>query len=366
MKKFLSLFTLFAFVFSFVACDDNITTELTTEGTTTEEVTTYNDPDTLVVQFVPSTTIDTAKLTLLQGLEVMLEESLADQGYDINVNIGVGTSYASVIEAMVSGQVHVGFLTSQQYAFTTLMFPDKVEVLLTSVRNAYEIQIDEDGNEITDIATLVAAANGEGYAATTTSEYKVSSYYSMLLVRAEDYAEYEDDGITALAGKNVAVQSVTSGSGYIYPSFLLYQNDMSFVTGDPVAANGEVKATTISGHTTAVNALLNGDVDAVFTYFDARYNTADFAAWQEAYPDLNIFTYTRVVDLTPPIYNDTISALQSLSPGLREAIQTAFIDIIATTEGATALAIYNHTGYLRAFDEDYDSERELYMFLHQE
>jgi len=359
------LFTLFVFAFSFVACDDN-TTELTTEGTTTEEVTTYNDPNTLVVQFVPSTTIDTAKLTLLQGLEVMLEDSLAAQGYDINVNIGVGTSYASVIEAMVSGQVHVGFLTSQQYAFTTLMFPDEVEVLLTSVRNAYEIQIDNDGNEITDKAALITAANTEGYNAATTSEHKVSSYYSMLLVRTEDYEDYDTEGIAGLAGKNVAVQSVTSGSGYIYPSFLLYQNEMSFVTDEPNAAEGEVKATTISGHTTAVNALLNGDVDAVFTYFDARYNTNDFAAWQDAHPELNIFTYTRVVDLTPPIYNDTISALQSLSPGLREAIQQAFIDIIATTEGATALAIYNHTGYLRAIDSDYDSERELYMFLHQE
>ncbi len=350
MKKILSLFALFVMAFSFVACNG------TSQG----------DPETLIVMFVPSTTIDTEKLSLLQNLETMLEEELAAAGYEINVNIGVGTSYSSVTEGMASGQIHVGFLTSQQYAYTTLQYPGKVEVLLTSVRNAYEIQIDEDGNEITDLDELIEAANTEGYDAATTADHKVSSYYSMLLVRTEDYADYETAGIEGLAGKNVAVQSETSGSGYIYPSFLLYQNNMSFVTGTPVAANGEVKATTIGGHTSAVLALLNGEVDGVFTFFDARYVSSAYEAWAAANPDTNIFEYTKVVALTSPIYNDTISGLTSLSDGLRAAIQDAFINIIATEDGAAALAIYNHTGYLKAVDSAYDSERELYQFLHQE
>lgn len=351
MKKFLSLFVLFVMSISFVAC------------TGTGNV---SDPETLIIQFVPSTTIDTAKLTLLQNLEGLLETELAAQGYEINVNIGVGTSYASVIEAMVSGQVHVGFLTSQQYAYTTLEYPDKVEVLLTSVRNAYEIQIDEDGNEIFDKSLLVAAANTTGYDAATTSDYKVSSYYAMLLVRTADFAAYQTNGIAALAGKNCAVQSVTSGSGYIYPSFLLYQNNLSFVTGTPNATNGEVKATTVGGHTSAVLALLNEDVDAVFTFFDARYITDAYSSWQDANLTENIFEFTRVVALTSPIYNDTITGLTSLSDGLRAAIQEAFMNVIDTTEGAAALAIYNHTGYMLAVDSDYDSERELYQFLHEE
>jgi len=351
MKKVLLVLLLMVVSFVFVGCDNNAET---------------GDPETLIIQFVPSTTIDSDKLTLLKNLEEMLETRLATAGYDINVNIGVGTSYASVIEAMVSGQVHVGFLTSQQYAYTTLEFPGKVEVILTSVRNAYEIQIDDDGNEITDKAALITAANTTGYNAATTSEHKVSSYYSMLLVRTEDLAEYETNGLAALAGKKVAVQSTTSGSGYVYPSFLLYQNELEFVTGTPNAANGEVQAVTIGGHQNAVLALLNEDVDATFAFFDARYSTDSYTSWQDANPGVNIYDYTSVVALTDPIFNDTISAITGLSDGLKAAIQDAFIDIIGTTEGLEVLAIYNHTGYMVAVDSAYESERELYQFLHQD
>ena len=300
-------------------------------------------------------------------MEVLLEAQLALAADPIRVQIGVGTSYASVIEAMASGLVHVGFLTAQQYAFTTLEFPGDVEVLLTSVRNAYEVQIDGSGNEITDRAAIIAAANTDGYDAATTSDYKVSSYYSMLLVRTEDLDEYTTNGIDALAGKNVGVQSETSGSGYVYPSFLLYQNDLTFVTSDtPNAAAGEVQATTIGGHTAAVLALLMGEVDAVFTFFDARYVTDAYTTWQTANPGVDIYDYTSVVALTDPIYNDTISCVTSLNDGLKVAIQEAFMNIIDTDEGLEVLSIYNHTGYMIAQDSDYESERELYLFLHQE
>jgi len=320
----------------------------------------------LIIQFVPSTTIDSAKLTLLMQLETLLETELASLGYSVGVNIGVGTSYASVIEAMASGQVHVGFLTSQQYAFVTTEFPGDVEVLLTSVRNAYECQLDENDDQILDTDEIIVNANAVGYDAATTPDVKVNSYYSMLLLRTADYAAYQAEGISWLAGKNVGTQSLTSGSGFVYPSFLLSQNDMSFVADDPIAANGEVKYTTIAGHQASVLSLLNDEVDAVFTFFDARYTASSYTTWQEANPTLNIFEVTRVVALTVPIYNDTISSISSLSAGLKAAIQQAFINVIATEDGLAALSIYNHTGYLVANDADYDSERALWQFLHPE
>jgi len=321
------------------------------------------DPETLIIQFVPSTSVDSALLTKVKSLEDMLEAELAAKEFDINVNISIGTSYASVIEAMASGQVHVAFLTAQQYAFVTTEYPGEVEVLLTSVRNAYKSQIDTQGNIITDPATIIANCNAAGYDGTTNSDVKVSSYYSMLLVRTADYAQYQTNGIAALAGKNVATQTATSGSGYVYPSFLLGQNDLEFVTGTPNAAAGEVQSTVIGGHQNAVLALLNDEVDAVFTFLDARYHATAYTAWQEANPTLNIFEYTRVVALTNGIYNDTISTITSLSDGLRTALEESFISIIATTDGYAALQIYNHSGYLPADDEDYDGERELYAFL---
>ncbi|NLZ61938.1 MAG: PhnD/SsuA/transferrin family substrate-binding protein [Acholeplasmataceae bacterium] len=350
MKRILSIMVLVFIAFGLSACKGK-----------------YVDPDTLIIQFVPSTPIDSAKLTVLKDLEEMVETELAGDGYEINVNISVGTSYASVIEAMASGQVHVAFLTAQQYAYVTTEYPGTVDVLLTSVRNAYNCQV-SDGAVITDKAQIIANANATGYDASTTSEVLVSSYYSMLLIKAEDYSAYQAAGIDWLAGKKVGTQTTTSGSGYVYPSFLLYENDMKFVpwSEGPVAADKEVGFVSIGGHQNSVIALLNDEVDAVFTFFDARYqgpNQTYYDAWQAANPGVNRFEATRVAALTTPIYNDTISGLANLSPGLKKALQDAFMAIVKTEEGAAALAIYNHSGYLIAHDKDYDSERALYKFL---
>lgn len=354
MKKILGLIVLLLFAFGLAACE--------------AETTLPQDPETLIVQFVPSTSVDSAMLLKLKSLEDMLEAELLESGFDINVNISIGTSYASVIEAMVSGQVHVAFLTSQQYAYVTLEYPDIVEVLLTSQRDAYLAQVGDGDVIITNTATIIANANAEGYDGTTTSAAKVSSYYSMLLVREEDYAAYQADGLAWLKGKNVGTQSTTSGSGFVYPKMLLADNDMTFVpfTEGPDVAAGEVGYTTISGHQNSVIALLNNEVDAVFTFFDARYHATAYNDWKAANPTLNIFEVTRVCTLTDLIYNDTISSLAGLSEGLKAAIEQAFISIIATTDGYAALQIYNHKGYSIAVDSDYDAEREVYRILNPE
>jgi phosphonate transport system substrate-binding protein len=326
------------------------------------------DPETLVIQFVPSVSIDTALLTKVKNLEDLLEASLTAKGFDKNINISIGTSYASVIEAMASGQVHAGFLTAQQYAFTTLEFPGKVDVLLTSVRNAYNAQLTAGNELITDPATIIANINAAGYNATTTPNKKVSSYYSMLLVRNAQQAEITTAGSWQnwVKGKTVATQSVTSGSGYVYPAVLLDQNNLKFVnsaTRAPVASSGEVGYKVVAGHQNSVLALLNNEVDAVFTFMDARSHATAYNAWNTANPGKTVIGETKVAALTPGIYNDTISTITSLSSELRTALGQSFIDVIATTEGAEALAIYNHTGYLFADDADYDGERAVYQFL---
>jgi phosphonate transport system substrate-binding protein len=349
LKKILLMAMAFVFLFTVTACGPKIEEEY---------------PATLIVQFVPSTSFNASKLTLVKDLEVMLEEKLRDAGFDIHVYISVGTSYAAVIEAMTSGQVHVGFLTSQQYAFVTTEDPGKVEVILTSVRDAYQCQVANDGTVITDTATIIANANNDAnYSAATSSAHQVNSYYSMLLIKTEDYADYQAQGIQWLAGKTIGTQSTTSGSGFVYPSFLLYQNDLTFVNTTPNAANGEVRYQTIGGHQNSVISLLNDEVDGVFTFFDARYGDTNYTTWQAANVGENRFALTRVAALTTPIFNDTISVVSTLGPQLKTALQEAFIEIIDTEKGAAALTIYNHTGYLVAHDEDYDDERALYQFL---
>jgi phosphonate transport system substrate-binding protein len=323
------------------------------------------DPEVLIVQFVPSVSIDSATLTRLKGLEDMLTKELTNQGFESKIRISVGTSNASVVEAMDSGQVHVGFLTGQQYAFTTLTYPGKVEVLLTSVRNAYSIQVDGSGNEISDKTALITATRAAGYNASNHPTVKVTSYPAMLLVRTEDFTSGRIATIKDLAGKTVATQNNTSGSGYLYPLFSMNEAGLKFVeTGTPNAANGEVLRKVVGGHQNSVIALMNNEVDAVWTFLDARVRpNATIDAWSTANPTRNIFEDTRVIDLSTAILNDTISAVTTLSPGLKAAIQNAFVNVIATTEGADALRIYNHTGYKKSTDADYEGERQFYKFL---
>jgi phosphonate transport system substrate-binding protein len=336
---------------------------------TTGGDTSIKDPDTLIVQFVPSVSIDSALLTKVRNLEGLLEDSLAEKGFEKNVNISIGTSMASVVEAMASGQVHAGFLTSQQYAFATLEFPDKFDVLLSSVRNAYNAQVDVAGDVITDPAVILANMNAPEYNASTTAAVKVSSYYSALYVRNPQVAEIAAAGgwQNWIKGKTVATQGVTSGSGYVYPAVLLDEAGLKFVDTannvTPVAGNNEVGFKVVSGHQNSVLALLNEEVDGVFTFMDARSHATAFNAWKEANVGKTPFTETKAAALTPAIYNDTITTIASLTPELREALGQAFIDVVATPEGGEALAIYNHTGYLFADDADYDGERLVYQFL---
>jgi phosphonate transport system substrate-binding protein len=324
------------------------------------------DPETLYIQLVPSTSIDSALLTKVKGLEDMLEAQLEERGFEINVNISIGTSYASVIEAMASKQVHAGFLTAQQYAFATTEFPGKFEVLLTSIRNAYAAQVDSEGKEIIDRQIILNNVNSESYTGQLHETLKSKSYYSGLFVRAEDFDAFQAQGMDWLIGKTVATQSNTSGSGYLYPLYTMHQNNLKFVEGEnvtPNIANREVKRKIVANHQNSLLALLNGDVDATFTFLDARIHATAFNAWKDANPGKTQFSATKVVSLTDPIYNDTISSISSLSTELKAAIQDSFMAIVKTTDGAAALSIYNHTDYAKAVDADYQGERDFFAFL---
>lgn len=312
---------------------------------------------TIIVRFVPSSSAlaDPAYLVKIQSIEYMLEEKIPDYDFDLDVS----TNYEALTAAMVAGQVDVGFLTSQQYAFVTTEHPGKVEVLLSSVRDAYAAQVDTSGNEISDLNTIMDNVNAAGYAAQSHETVKVTSYYSMLLVKTEDY-NAGFDSVEDLVGKKVATGSTSSGSGYVYPAVLLNQHGLSFTTGTP-ANNTQVQNVPISGgHQTQIMNLLTDDVDAAFAFLDARLSNA-FDAYN-ATPGKNVFADTKVIALTTGIYNDTISVASSLDDDLKEDIKTAFLEIIQTPVGKQALSVYNHTGYKVAADSDYDGERDVYVF----
>ncbi|PKK96747.1 MAG: hypothetical protein CVV58_04800 [Tenericutes bacterium HGW-Tenericutes-3] len=257
------------------------------------------------------------------------------------------------MEGMLSGQIDVGFLTAQQYAYLTVDHPGSVNVILTSVRNGLAVQYKSDGTMASD-AEIIAAMNADGYDAALATE-KVTSYNSILLVRTADY-NAGFDSLADLAGKTVATQSTTSGSGYVYPAVLLDQNGMQFVTGTPNAANGDVKAVQVSGHQNGVLAVLNQDADACFVYMDARNSSSVLDLYPNAFSDL------KVIALSPAIYNDTISVVSSMPQALQEKIQAAFLDLATTEAGLAAISVYSHTGYKIAVDSDYAGERTVYIF----
>ncbi len=332
MKKFLSVIFLFVLAFALVACGG-------------EDA---SDPDVIKVQFVPSNTASEIMLKTYV-LERLLEDRVPGKTFEISV----GTDYNAVVEAMQAGQVHVGFLTAQQYAYVTTERPGTAEVILTSVRAALEVQLLPTDQQ-------VAAMNAAGYTGQKSTTETVTSYASILITKTTTYSlsgEGKINTLADLAGKTVCTQATTSGSGYVYPAVLLNESNLSFVSGTPVAANGEVKALNLgSGYPGAITALMEGDCDAAFIYQDARDNATLLAT----YP--NLFTDTRVVAVSPSIYNDTISVIPTLKDSLKLAIQNAFIDIATTEEGLAAISVYSHTGYKVAVDSDYDGERVVYLF----
>jgi phosphonate transport system substrate-binding protein len=335
MKKILSGLLLVVLFFSISSCT------LSPEGS----------KKLIKIQFVPS---NTASEIMLKTY--VLEQLLAQEIPGYEFDISVGTDYNAVVEGMESKQIDVGFLTAQQYAYATVERPGTAEVILTSVRAALEVQLLPRDQ-------VIDAMNAPGYKGQKSTTEQVTSYASILITTTSLYNATDDTKLHTLAdlaGKTVCTQATTSGAGYVYPAVLLHENGLKFVSGEPNKANNEVKALNLgSGYPGAITALMQGDCDGAFVFMDARDNATLLAT----YP--NLFEDTRVVALSPEIYNDTISVIPSMDPALKTKLQDAFIKIATLEEGLAAISVYSHTGYKKAVDSDYDGERTVYKFKKQ-
>jgi len=267
----------------------------------------YVNPEVLEVQLIPSR--DSAVLDAQRGpLEELLEAEL-----DMEVNVTVATDYNALIEAMASGQVHVGLLATASYVLAHE--EGAANVILKSLR----YDVDDNGNTLTD-------------------QPLVDGYKSQLVVGANSGIESLDD----LVGKTIAISSFTSTSGFVWPANLLADNDI-----DPET---DVTWLNAGGHDAAILAVVNGQADAAFTFKDARTLVVG------DYPNIN----DLVIHLqdTESIPNDTISVIPNLDPDLVEKIQEAFLAIAADEAKIAVMdAIYSHKGYAIAMDSEYDIVR---------
>ncbi len=93
-----------------------------------------------------------------------------------------------------------------------------------------------------------------------------------------------------------------------------------------------MKIVNVKGHDQAVISLLNGDVDAAAVFNDAR------TVVKKDQP--NVFKDTKILKLTKPIPNDTISVRPDMDKKFQDKLKKAFKEISKTKKDIKSLARY--------------------------
>ncbi|HDM8885920.1 phosphate/phosphite/phosphonate ABC transporter substrate-binding protein [Staphylococcus aureus] len=309
MKNFKCLFVLMLAVIVFAAACGN-SSSLDNQKNASNDSDSKSGgykPKELTVQFVPSQNAGTLEAKA-KPLEKLLSKELG-----IPVKVSVSTNYNTIVEAMKSKKVDVGFLPPTAY---TLAHDQKAADLLLQ---AQRFGVKEDGSA---------------------SKELVDSYKSEILVKKDSKIKSLKD----LKGKKIALQGVTSTAGYTFPLAML-KNEAG------INATKDMKIVNVKGHDQAVISLLNGDVDAAAVFNDAR-NTV-----KKDQP--NVFKDTRILKLTQAIPNDTISVRPDMDKDFQEKLKKAFIDIAKSKEGHKIISeVYSHEGYTETKDSNFDIVRE--------
>ena len=333
MKKLFLALLMVAGLFTLAACGDR-----------TENI------DTLTVLFVPSRDAQEI-LDTTAPLAELLKAELALLGFEVGeVIIQVGSSYEAVGEGMIAGTVDVGFLPGGTYALYS--GEGEIDVILASTRGG----LNKDSAN--------AADWNDGLPTEGDATNQVTYYRSLLVagpstvgralaakVNAGQELTFEDFNSAIWC-----IQSPTSSAGTIYPSVVLFNR-----FGKKVSDLTNTVAP--GGYGPSMASLAAGNCDVATIYADARRDYAE--AWTTTYGRTeSIWAETDVVLVTDGIFNDTISVSnETVNAALKEALQQAFINIIGTEQGKTIFAIYNHQGYKRVTDADYEAARTAQQIL---
>lgn len=272
-------------------------------------------PKTLTVAFVPSQAANKLEARA-KPMEKMLSKKLG-----IPVHVTMSIDYTTVVEAMKSRKVDVGFLPPDGYVLAHKQ--GAADVLLQALR----FGVKQPGGEAT--------------------KDLVNSYRAEIVVRKNSKIKSWKD----LKGKKIAVQTPTSSAGYVYPVAELQEKGLNVLK--------DCKLVTVTGHDQAVLDVLNGDTDAAFVFEDARNLVKGDV------PDI----MKRVVPIyfTKPIPNDTIAVRSDMSPKFKKKLAKAFIEIGESKEGKAMIAsLYTHQGYVPVKDSDFDVVRKYDKIIEKE
>lgn len=307
--------------------------------------------DELIIVVVPFYDAESIE-TIMEPVETQLKEDLFEMGFDVGkVEFKVTTSYGAAGEALAAGSADVGMISGPTY----IEFRDEgLEVILQSLRGNMSVDSEDpkDWNtgEITTRDTVNSVPYTRGLIYVGPSEYGKELYQKYL----NDTLTYPD-----LEKANWCYSaSVTSTTGYVYPTLWLYENYGKKLTDLPNAVlmnnNGDIP----------VN-LAQGVCDVAVSYAFLRTDYID--AWKnELAQDTEIYDAVKVIGVTPKISNGTV-AVSWNSPKMTEelklAIQEAFLHIADTEEGLEAIRLYNHEGYQVSQDSDFDELRKAYELI---
>lgn len=299
MKKLFTLMLLLALTFALAACGDSDENADAGDKSGSSE-----DPDTLVIGFVPSQ--DSGNISdNVEPLAKRLSEKL-----DMDVESTVTVNFNALVEGMGANQIHIGFIPAFGYVLANEQYD--VDVILKSIRH------------------------GEG------------SYKAQYVVREDsDIDELED-----LEGKVWTFADKGSTSGYLFPAQQLMDEFDMESPGD-LESSFFSSVTEAGGHDTAAISVLEGDADVATTYDDVRDDLED------EYPDVK--DELKVIDYTEPIPNDTISVTDELSDELKRDIKDALLEFNDEQEMIDIMnEVYNWDAIEEAEDSEYDVVKDTY------
>ena len=227
------------------------------------------------------------------------------------VNIQRTTSDYKMIEDLASKKMDVAIMSPVTYTIGR----DKgtVDVLLKSK----DYLVDDKGNQTKKLGDC---------------------YRSQIVVKKDsDIKKLKD-----LKGKKVGLQDADSAAGYIYPLADLQREHI------PKSA---LRVSQFKDEDQALKTLLDGDIDAVATYDDARVEL------KKSKP--NVYKDTRVIYTSDKIPNDTISVRVDLSDEWRNKIAKAFINVSKKKEGRQLIHdLFDHEGYEKTSEADFKKVRD--------